>query len=69
MEISLQEKVLSLLDHIINLVKEASQAHKMLLWPLSVGIWKTILLGGRELKGEYRCPVNQDIKKKGEAMM
>lgn len=50
------------------LEKEASQAHKCFLGP-SVGIWKIILLGGRELKGEYRCPVNQDIKKKGEAAM
>jgi len=41
----------------------------MLFWPLSVGIWKTILLGGRELKGDDRCPVNQDIKKNREAMM
>lgn len=63
-----KKKYYLLLDHIVYLEKEASQAHKCFLGP-SVGIWKIILLGGRELKGEYRCPVNQDIKKKGEAVM
>lgn len=63
-----KEKYYLLLDHIVYLEKEASLAHKCFLGP-SVGIWKIILLGGRELKGEYRCPVNQDIKKKGEAVM
>lgn len=42
---------------------------KTRIWTLPVGLWKTNLLGERTLKGEYRCPVNQDIKEKREVMM
>lgn len=42
---------------------------KKCIWTLPVGLWITNLLGGKMLKEEYRCPVNEDIKKKREVMM
>lgn len=59
-----------ILDHIISLEKEEYQMiKKKCIWTLPVGLWITNLLGGKMLKEEYRCPVNEDIKKKREVMM